>query len=370
MLAKHLENFEDILDDYGFGHHLNPQLRHQDSLGRTDIVLIHLCQENKDRCKYEVVGRVTDNGQPEEKVYFNGFALTIAKNMPEKFNAGGLSLQELELRLITPPDPLMVTAGNEESFKSTLEKYRQEINNDLARLYRANRELCCKLIALHDPQLDLDMKNRTAPQVKALKETQVRRQWFPSEKMIHRAAAYSMMESIVHAKAVYIDKLGEMPLSSGTWYKLNYKDKDLVSKHGNRHFEPYHDNYGFIVRDVLPNYAFEGTDDPATVELLARDLEQGKLVEVVPLDKTRYDKVWIFANPERRSISIINVKGTYLEHDEFLTPAGREARAARKAAQGDGQGTSSEESEQGTKHEARHHPRVVGDNNKKPGLGQ
>lgn len=374
MLAKHLENFEHILDDYGFDHRTKAQLRHHDSLGRTDLVLVHMCQENRDRCKYEVEGRVVNNGQPEEKVYFNGFSLTVARNMPEKFSAAGLSLQDLELRLLTPPDPLMVTAENASTYKQVLENYRQEIISDLHLLYKANRELCCKLIAMHDPFLDQDLKNRTNPQVKALKDTQVRRQWFPAEKMIPREAAYVMMESISHAKAVYINKLGDMPLSAGTWYKLNYKKKDdnqkeERSKWGNLHFETYHDNYGFIIRECLPNYGFVGFDDPVYVDSKAGELERGKLVEVVPVDQSRNEKVWIFANPEHRTISIINAKGIYLEHDEFLTPAGREARAARKAAHGDGQGASTEEPEHGTKHDARHHPRVIGDNNKKTGLG-
>lgn len=356
-MQDHETLFQDIFKDYGFGHKANAQLHHAMFLGKKEYKLQVMDSQGFDRLRYDIEGKSVG-----EKAYFNGFSLTVAKEMPATFLAGNISLKDLEVRLLSPPDPLM-KKGPAGLYEDELAKYNRDLAVDLRKLHDISPELTYKLLALHKPKLDPELQALTAAGVAAALVSDVRRQWFPAEMGINADAAYQLLSSMNFPRAVYIDSISDQKLETGTWHMIDFSK--APSKNDTRPFISFDHEHNFPLTERLMEFNLKNIKTPEHFEGLAKVLQKGLIVEVEPVNTKDVvsgkdvPTIWMFANPPASTVTILSSEGKFLTHDQFMTEAGKLARQERKS-----QGVDAPQQDRGqgpaTINSTRNHPRQLG----------
>ncbi|NII26167.1 hypothetical protein HB364_13825 [Pseudoflavitalea sp. X16] len=345
----------------GFGTRLNQQVVEQVAQGLTQLDLRSQDVHGMDRMFYKVSSRIGDT-----QAFYNGFEAIIIKNMPANFKVDGLDLKDLEIRLSAPPQPFHGKNDPAGQFEKVLEEYQVGVKADMAKLYHQNKDLFYKVAFAYkevlEPLIKADRKAEVDQGIAALMGNDIRKQWFPADQGITRVEAFNLLDEIDHQRAVYKtyrvhekkggEEAATAPVQSpegesatkearktyGVWLLLDYVDVEAnhpegklqnPTKHGNRLLERIDDNYGFDIRAVLPRFGWKGTDSDKVIDDLAKALEKGNKVEVAPIDQSKYETVFIYANPRAKTITIEDHEGNRLPHAMFLTEAARQERSEK-----------------------------------------
>lgn len=143
-------------------------------------------------------------------------------------------------------------------------------------------------------------------------------QWFKASDRITMNESYILMMDQKHPRAVhktYYDEKGE---KYGQWIQLDFTQKTESGNHLTKRFGDYD------LAGKLNDFAFEGLFSDKQKITAATYMAEGREVAVTPVTQKNYSEVFIRANPERNTITILDSDGKPLYHDQFRTDEARQ----------------------------------------------
>ncbi|MET6999431.1 hypothetical protein [Chitinophaga defluvii] len=144
------------------------------------------------------------------------------------------------------------------------------------------------------------------------------RQWFKSTDRINVDEAYRLMSDTKHPRAILKEYLGEDNRPYKAYVQLDFSQKTKNDNYFLRHYPD------FDLMSKLREYDFEGMK--GQYKSASRVLSSGGGIELVPVNREKYETVFIILNPTHSTLTIMDKSGDILEHDQFRTLAAREQR--------------------------------------------
>lgn len=141
-------------------------------------------------------------------------------------------------------------------------------------------------------------------------------QWFNANDRITINEAFCMLADQTNPRVVHKMFYDENKERYGTWLQIDFTK---LTESGNHEMKRFHDKYGYNLLEKLDDYAFKQLDSPKQKLVAYNILEQGRELELSPVNQDKYATVVIRANPERKTISILDTEGKFLSHDQFRT---------------------------------------------------
>lgn len=146
----------------------------------------------------------------------------------------------------------------------------------------------------------------------------VTEQWFKANDRITMNEAYMLLMDQQHPRAVhktYFDEHGE---KYGQWLQLDFAQKTESGNHLTKRFN----DFDLITK--LNDFDFVELSSVKQKAIAASHLSEGREVALTPINQENHQQVFIRANPERNTITILDQSGKLLYHDPFRTDEARQ----------------------------------------------
>ncbi|TXJ24850.1 MAG: hypothetical protein E6Q24_14970 [Chitinophagaceae bacterium] len=143
-------------------------------------------------------------------------------------------------------------------------------------------------------------------------------QWFKATDRITVDEAYRLLSDTKHPRAILKEYLGEDNRPYKAYVQLDFSQKTKNDNYILRHYPD------FDLMSKFREYDFEGMK--GRYKSAGRVVSSGGGIEVVPINKEKYETVFIILNPTHSTLTIMDKGGEILEHDQFRTLAAREQR--------------------------------------------
>ena len=143
-------------------------------------------------------------------------------------------------------------------------------------------------------------------------------QWFKASDRITMNEAYILLMDQQHPRAVlktYYDDAGE---KYNQWIQLDFSQK---TESGNFLTKRYND---FDQLAKLNDYDFEGLSSTKQKLTAVSYMAEGREIELTPVNQEHHQLVYMRANPERNTFTILGTEGKPLYHDQFRTEEARQ----------------------------------------------
>lgn len=137
--------------------------------------------------------------------------------------------------------------------------------------------------------------------------------WFKANDRIMINEAFILLVDQQHPRSVhktYYDEAGE---KYGQWLQLDFTQK---TESGNFLTKRYGD-YDMVAK--LNDYEFVELSSLKNKVTAAAYMAEGREIELTPVNQEKYKQVYVMANPERNTITILDNGGKLLYHDQFRT---------------------------------------------------
>jgi hypothetical protein len=333
----------------GFSDHFKSQLQEQGALGITEPKLSRMEYHQRGPKDQTVIDRAIYRPSVKigtEHAFYNGFEVWIIKNMPTEWVKNGVDLKELELRLSDPPKPNPATGTTDPAYQQALATYQDDLKKDLTRMYNADQRMFTKVAAAYWPIVEHLLLPERRQQVKDIINTtldgDIRKQWFPKKDRITKQEAFNLIDDDKKPRAIYKQvkvneaegtegaSVDEKPavVTKGRWLMLDYEKP--MTQHFNRVYHTYDDAYKFDQRADIRRFNIQGIDTEDGLNALAKLIEKGHRVAVVPLDQSEHKLLFIYANVPYKTHTLEDIRGEYVPHEKYLTQQGRQQRDERQ----------------------------------------
>lgn len=142
--------------------------------------------------------------------------------------------------------------------------------------------------------------------------------WFKASDRITINEAYILMMDQQHPRAVYKTYYDEKGEKYGQWLQFDFTQK---TENGNYLTKRFND-YDLVGK--LNDFAFVGLSSEKQRITAAAYMAEGREIAVTPVNQENYPQVFVRANPERGTITIMDEGGKPLYHDQFRTEEARQ----------------------------------------------
>jgi hypothetical protein len=119
--------------------------------------------------------------------------------------------------------------------------------------------------------------------------------------------------NLLNGRAVHKELIDKLDQKYHVWIQLDFTVKD---KNGNFERKPYHQNYGYDLKEALSYYPIKEMIKTDDTEKLIRSLEKGNLQMVTLETPGKEIKVFIEANPKYKTVNLYNSKMQRLDKDQ------------------------------------------------------
>ena len=143
-------------------------------------------------------------------------------------------------------------------------------------------------------------------------------QWFKAADRITINEAFILMIDQQHPRAVHKTYYNDMGEKYGQWIQLDFSQK---TESGN-HLLKRHGDFDQVAK--LSDYDFLELNNEKQKITAATYMAEGREIELTPINQETYPKVYVRANPERKTFTFMDGNGTLLYHDQFRTKVARE----------------------------------------------
>lgn len=136
---------------------------------------------------------------------------------------------------------------------------------------------------------------------------------------INKGTGVTLKEAynLLNGRAVYKELTNKEDQKYKAWIQLDFSAKD---KHGNYERKPYHDNYGYDLKEALSYFPIKEMMKEDSMKDLLRSLEKGNAQMVTLAMPDKDLKVFIEASPKYKNINVYDnrMKPLVHEHKEEL----------------------------------------------------
>lgn len=131
---------------------------------------------------------------------------------------------------------------------------------------------------------------------------------------INKGTGVTLKEAynLLNGRAVYKELVNKEDQKYKSWIQLDFSAKD---KHGNYERKPYHDNYGYDLKEALSYFPIKEMMKEDTMKDLLRSLEKGNIQMVALAMPDKEVKVFIEACPKYKNINVYDNRMKPLQHE-------------------------------------------------------
>lgn len=142
--------------------------------------------------------------------------------------------------------------------------------------------------------------------------------WFKASDRITVEEAYRLLSDTTHPRAILKEYLGEDNRRYNSYVQLDFSHKTKNDNYVLRHYPD------FDLMSKFREYDLDGMK--GKYKSAIRVVSSGGGIEVIPVNREKYESVFIIVNPTHSTVTFMDKNGDILEHDQFRTLAAREQK--------------------------------------------
>ena len=143
-------------------------------------------------------------------------------------------------------------------------------------------------------------------------------QWFKATNRVTVNESYLLMMDQQHPRAVHKTFYDDAGQKYGTWMQLDFSQKTDTGNH----LTKWYGDYDLV--EKLNDYEFQELNSERQKITAASYMAEGREITLTPVNQEKHSLVSIRANPERGTITIMDLDNNPLVHDQFRSQAARE----------------------------------------------
>ena len=140
---------------------------------------------------------------------------------------------------------------------------------------------------------------------------------------LNKGSGITLKESfnLLEGRAVNTDLSSKEGQKYNAWVQLNFGEKD---ENGNYKIKQFHQNYGYDLGATIAKYPIKELMDETRKERLIMSLQKGNLQSVTMEAGGKEEKMFISANPQFKTINVVDANMKAVQKETLLKANGRE----------------------------------------------